>query len=366
MEMKTAQGRSIRLPAEFFTKGIPVDPKDPRVAVLDPSSRPALILAIPERDGKGLYHFDYEVARTAPVGIWTIRWTATLEGRDVTGEDTFEVIPAQPDRAPLAGRLTAAVAPARIGMGEAVLPAPGSRPPVPAAAAAPTLPAAKPVKRPAVPRESLKPSKPEHGTVEQVGRRRRRGKSATTRNKGLAAALLICLVGVAFAAFQASKNNVTQADRSFRLAEQALRGGAIDQARSHYLDIVLRDPENTVAYFDLGMLAHLQNRGAEAQDFYLRALKRDPTFLPALYNLAIIKDASGRVDEAILLYRQILRESPEHAASHFNLGLILYNKKGETEEGRELIEKAVQLDPTLGPRAAQAFGAASPSPPPEA
>jgi tetratricopeptide (TPR) repeat protein len=364
MEMKTEQGRSIRLPAEFFTRGIPADPKDPRLAVLDPSSRPVVVLAVPERDAKGLYHYDYEVAPNAPVGIWTVRWTATLNGLDLTGEDTFEVVPGQPDRTPLANRLAAVVAPERQGNGGGVLPAPAARSPEPAAVAvaAPNLPAGKPVTPPPARRES-KPPTAETVADEQVGKRRGRGKLATKRNTRLAVALLICLVGVAFAAFQAEKGNVTRSERSFRLAEQALKGGAIDQARSHYLDIVLSDPGNTVAYFDLGMLAHLQNRGPEAQDFYLRALERDPTFLPALYNLAILKDASGKVDEAILLYRQILRETPEHAASHFNLGLILYNKKGQPEEGRELIEKAVRLDPTLGARASQAFGTPSPSPP---
>lgn len=379
MDLKTAQGKTIRLPAEFFSGSQPTDPEEPRVVVLDPASRPVLVVATPQREEIGRYYFEYEVAPNAPVGIWTVRWTCRLDGLDVAGEDAFEVTPALADRGLLAGQLAAAVAPARSGgrteeqprqleasPGGALAPAAASGPLARIEPGdSPEPPAARGRKRrkPRPVRSRVKESTDEALADPDEGVTRRRGRvSATKGNTRLAGALLICLIGVGFVANQASKDNPTQAEQSFRLAEQALKGGALDQARSHYLDIVLEDPENTIAYFDLGMLAHFQNRVVEAQDFYMRALKRDPTFLPALYNLAILKDNSGRVDEAILLYRQILKKSPEHAASNFNLGLILYNKKGDPQEGRRLIEEAVRLDPTLAARASEAFGTPIPGP----
>ena len=115
-------------------------------------------------------------------------------------------------------------------------------------------------------------------------------------------------------------------------------------------DILQRDPANKFAHFNLGMLAHMQGRGPEAEDFYRRALRSDPTFLAALFNLAILQEALGRDQEAAQTYREILAEYPDDAASHFNYGSLLIRKLGETEEGQSQIERAVELDSSLSAR----------------
>lgn len=418
MELTVVQGRNIRLPAEFFLGAIPADPAAPRVRVLDPSGRPVLVDAIPERDGPGLYHLNYQVAASAPTGVWTVRWTASLEGNDVSGEDAFTVFPAQvqtPVASRPAGRTTqtrvAHPAPAkleesgrpadskRVAHGRVAAGGPakqvrssehGRTNPAPAPAAPPAAsgavqapparrsrrstpaPAGEPGvalrrkatgPRPSPPKPGAPAGRPGATPAPEPDTPIRQRQPAGRRKRRLLAALLLSLLVVVTAATQIDNRNPTGTQRLFQQAEEALRAGEIDRARSYYLDIVLQDPDNKAALFDLGMLAHFQNRGAEAQDYYLRALNGDPNYLPALYNLAVLKDASGLVDEAILLYRQVIKNSPEHAASRFNLGLILHDKKGETEEGRREIEEAVRLDPTLAPRAAEAFAPASPPPP---
>lgn len=347
MELVVAQGRTIRLPAEFFAGDTPADPAGPRVYVLDPNNQPVLIKAVPDRTAPGIYHLDFNVAPNAPLGVWTVRWTAELEGRDVSGEDSFEVT-----AGPYARRVEANPAPS---------PARGAIASPPATRKEPTGATKRPRAQKAKKQRTGEESEPAATPAAQAtGRKRAGGK----RNRYLSIVLLLGILAVVAAAARASRDEPTPIERSFQLADQAIRDGNLDQARSHYLDIVLADPDNKIAYFDLGMLAHFQNRGGEAQDYYLRALKEDPNYLPALYNLAVLKEALGRTDEAVLIYQKVLKNYPANAASHFNYGLILYDKKGEQEEGRRQIEEAVRLDPTLAPRAAEAFKDEEPAPAP--
>ncbi len=352
MDLIVAQGRTIRLPAEFFAGDIPADPAGPRVYVLDPNNQPVVVKAVPDRVAPGIYHLDFNVAPNAPLGIWTVRWTAELDGRDVSGEDSFEVTPGPYTRtAPTKEAVRAVPFPAGTAK-------PATRAPAPSKKSGGRKPAASKRRDSKVPAaETSVVDAPSDSGAEPK-------RAASRRNKFLAAALFVCLLAVAFAASRAGRGEPTTIERSFLLADQAIREGALDQARAHYLDIVLADPKNKTAFFDLGMLAHFQNRGEEAQDYYLRSLKFDPNYLPALYNLAVLKDVLGRTDEAVLIYRKILKNSPENAATHFNYGLILYNKKGDPEEGRRQIEEAVRLDPTLAPRAAEAFKDVAPTPSP--
>ncbi|HEX2180385.1 MAG TPA: tetratricopeptide repeat protein [Actinomycetota bacterium] len=151
---------------------------------------------------------------------------------------------------------------------------------------------------------------------------------------------------MASSAFYVTRSPLSANERSFRQAEEAIDAGRIDEASSHYRDILRRDPSNKFAFFNLGMLAQLGNRGAEARDFYSRALRSDANFLPALFNLAILEEANGNNRAAEGLYRRVIREHPDHAASRYNLGLLLI-REGRIEEGQAEIDRAVEMDPGL-------------------
>jgi tetratricopeptide (TPR) repeat protein len=159
---------------------------------------------------------------------------------------------------------------------------------------------------------------------------------------------IIALGFALFITFQLDEDANYEA--AFAQAEQAIAEGNLEGARVVYRDILQRDPANKFAHFNLGMLAHMQGRGPEAEDFYRRALRTDPTFLAALFNLAILQEALGRDQEAAQTYREILAEYPDDAASHFNYGSLLIRKLGETEEGQSQIERAVELDSSLSAR----------------
>lgn len=151
-----------------------------------------------------------------------------------------------------------------------------------------------------------------------------------------------------FLTFRLSRDASYEA--AFAQAEEAIAEGNLEGARVVYRDILQQDPANKFAHFNLGMLAHMEGRGAEAEDFYRRALREDPTFLAPLFNLAILQEALGRDQEAAQTYRRILEEYPDDAASHFNYGSLLIRKIGDAEEGQRQIDRAVELDSSLSAR----------------
>ncbi len=86
------RGGAIRLDATFQDgTGAAVDPTTPRLDILDALDVEVVTDAVPTRDAEGLYHYDYDVAVDAPLGVWTAHWTGTINGVPITGDDAFEV-----------------------------------------------------------------------------------------------------------------------------------------------------------------------------------------------------------------------------------------------------------------------------------
>jgi len=95
MPRTVGQGGTIRLPGEYRDgAGALVDPVDPLVAITNPSGGVVAGAVVPVRDSLGRYHVDHVAATDAPIGVWTARWTGTINGVPVTAEDRFEVFAA--------------------------------------------------------------------------------------------------------------------------------------------------------------------------------------------------------------------------------------------------------------------------------
>lgn len=89
------QGGTITLRAEYRDGANNlVDPTNPLLAILNPSAVVVASNLVPTRESLGLYRYAYTVATDAPLGDWTARWTGTINGVPVTGDEEFEVVPA--------------------------------------------------------------------------------------------------------------------------------------------------------------------------------------------------------------------------------------------------------------------------------
>lgn len=337
MTLSVEQGRTIRLPADFFSGDVPSDPADPRLHILNPSNEPVATWLVPKRHEAGVYYFDYAVAPDAPIGSWTARWTGTINGEFVGGDDRFDVL--QPN---VIETFAATGRPAEARKRGSSLPFETQSELSDSLA---KLWSATPIESAQAPAAKRKWSKALTGKArpgEKAALKGRRGRRL--RTMVLLALLVIIVVGAAVY-IQSAEKAVIQ--RSFDLADKAFREGNFTEAQIHYFNVLEKDPTNKFAHFNLGILAQRENRLTEAHYQYGRALAEDPDFAPALYNQASVLEATGQNAKAAESYRRLLENNPDHAASHFNLGLLLYMKLGDPEEGKKEISEALKLEPGL-------------------
>jgi len=93
MSQVVGQGASITLRVQYQAgDGNPVDPVSPSVSILDPASAVVAGPFVPTRESLGTYAYTYAVASTATLGDWIGRFTGTINGNAVTGDDPFTVV----------------------------------------------------------------------------------------------------------------------------------------------------------------------------------------------------------------------------------------------------------------------------------
>jgi tetratricopeptide (TPR) repeat protein len=140
-----------------------------------------------------------------------------------------------------------------------------------------------------------------------------------------------------------------QASLALAAGLKAHAAGRLDEAAADYRKVLVYDPRNKFAYYNLGVIEQTQGDGVSAESDYRIALTIDPNFVPALFNLAILRTSSGGDREAIDLYRQVIQIDEGYAAAHLNLGFLLLDN-GQERQGIAELAIAVGLDPTLADR----------------
>jgi tetratricopeptide (TPR) repeat protein len=121
--------------------------------------------------------------------------------------------------------------------------------------------------------------------------------------------------------------------------------GRYDEANAIFQQIVAADPNNKLAWYDLGYISQVRNDPTTAIADYDRALAADPNYTPAMYNKAILLESSN-VDGAIDLYRKILTIDSKASTTHMRLGLLL-DRKGDKADARNEFTAAVSIDAGL-------------------
>jgi len=179
--------------------------------------------------------------------------------------------------------------------------------------------------------------------------------------RGLVALVLAVAAGACGS--PATSGTTGGADDSLSRGLQAHTAGKFDEATTAYFETLAKDPKNKFAFYNLGEIAHRQNRPVAAEAFYRLALEQDARMTSALFNLAIIRTNAGANQEAVDLYRRLIAVEPNNAAAHFNLGLVL-RLLGQAAAAEQEFATAQRLDPKLVAPTPSASPArqASPSP----
>ena len=140
------------------------------------------------------------------------------------------------------------------------------------------------------------------------------------------------------------------AEEAFSKGAEAQTKGDVETAEELYRQVLEEDPNNKVAYYNLGVLEEGKGPDSRAEEYYSKALAIDPNFVPALFNLAIRREAAGNPQEAADIYRKIIQLEPSMARARLNLGFVLLRKLGQKEEGKDELLKAIILDESLAKR----------------
>jgi tetratricopeptide (TPR) repeat protein len=147
-----------------------------------------------------------------------------------------------------------------------------------------------------------------------------------------------------------SQGTAVESDRSVGdlLAEAVAlhSSGLTDVAVERYQFILESDPSNALALYNLGQITQQRGDLQGAIDFYDRALVADPSLASAAFNRAIALRDSGRKADAVAGFEAILVADPDSVGVLFNLG-NLYIELGDPERGVQLVNRAVELDPSL-------------------
>lgn len=142
----------------------------------------------------------------------------------------------------------------------------------------------------------------------------------------------------------------TVADNPLDRALALHNAGELDQALALYEAILVDNPNNEYALYNIGQINHVRGNPAEALGFYDRAIAINPEFKTAQYNRAIALRDLGRPDESIVAFETLLaqEEAGDGATAGvlFNLGNLLISQ-GDAERGTELVNRATGIDPTL-------------------
>jgi len=128
------------------------------------------------------------------------------------------------------------------------------------------------------------------------------------------------------------------------LGSIALMEGRLADAVERFEHALELDPDDAKAENNLGLALVRLGRLEDAEPHYRRAVALDPRYVKALENLAAVYLQTGRPEEAIGSLKAALVLLPAEAKAWNDLG-VAYMQSGRAEEGVDGFRRAVGLEP---------------------
>ena len=120
--------------------------------------------------------------------------------------------------------------------------------------------------------------------------------------------------------------------------------GDPDKAVAQFEKILARDPNFTLAHYDLAVAYRDLGMPEKSIAQYEKTLELSPNFPEALSNLGGYYFRSGKLDQAVELFKKAVQVYPNFIQALSNLGAAL-NKQGQPEEAIAHLKKALSLNP---------------------
>jgi len=116
-------------------------------------------------------------------------------------------------------------------------------------------------------------------------------------------------------------------------------------AETTFRNVLVISPRNKLAWYNLGLLAQIQNQPASALSAYAKALAIDPRYTPAMYNKAILLDRKDP-HAALALYKQITSINPKAATAYLRESFV-YGRLGDKSKAAQARARSIALDKRL-------------------
>ncbi|MBC2704619.1 VWA domain-containing protein [Desulfobacula sp.] len=156
--------------------------------------------------------------------------------------------------------------------------------------------------------------------------------SSKKKLKGLV--IFVFVFGAGFFVFQNGPAYAKTVSSSVKQGIQAFDEQKYEQAKKHFIDAQLENPENATLYYNIGAAAYMNKEYDQAKKNFIQAAKIEDIKLrhDAQYNLANTDYRMGKLDDAIKGYENILKEFPEDREAKENLEFVKQKKQEQQQE----------------------------------
>ncbi len=143
---------------------------------------------------------------------------------------------------------------------------------------------------------------------------------------------------------QREKENMLTTWDYARRGKRAHDDGNYQQAIEEYAMAIKRDPNNAVAYNNMGVAYKKLNSCDEALKQYIKAVEIDPDYATAHNNIGTVYHDAGKYEEAIEEYTKAIELGENYSVAYNNRG-ITYKFLGEHEKAIQDYATAIKMDP---------------------
>ncbi len=111
-----------------------------------------------------------------------------------------------------------------------------------------------------------------------------------------------------------------------------------EQAATTFRDVLVLSPNNKFVWYNLGLIAQVQNHFSPALADYSKALAIDPKYTPAMYNKAILLERTD-LHSALALYQQITAINPKAATAYLRESFVYdrLRNKSKAKQARDRV-----------------------------
>ena len=124
--------------------------------------------------------------------------------------------------------------------------------------------------------------------------------------------------------------------------------GQPEKAKTLFDRLLEEEPENIELLLYAGSFLERQEQYEQAEALYLRGLEIEPRNTDLLFRLGVVYDKTGRKEAVIKQMKAIIEITPDDANALNYLGYTYADMGIKLDEARELIEKALKVEPDNG------------------